>query len=284
MQSMVGNRILTLTLGVVLISSCRELPPETKLNSLTLEEEAVGWRLLFDGETLSGWEDPADELPPGDSWVVENGSIKALDHPKIREDLFTLEKFGDFELVFDWKISVGGNSGVKYRIQDRALLIEGMTNPDAERFEDTVDYELTHRVANRTDIEPGLRNEEYVVAFEYQLIDNYGHPDARRSPDRSAGAMYAMASPTEQKANPVGEWNRSRIVLRGLHVEHWLNGSKIIDTDLNSESILAGLEKRWTKDSPVYRLLAEQTTKRTPIGLQNHNDEVWFRNIKIREL
>lgn len=273
---------------VLFLLGCASTPQKTasisEPNTLTAEETSAGWKLLFDGQSLSGWEDPTHEDPPGDSWSVENGCIKATDHPKIREDLFTLEEFGDFELAFEWKISPGGNSGLKYRIQDRALLIEGKTNPDAERFEDTVDYELLNRVAQRTDIGPDDRNEEYVVAFEYQMIDNEGHPDAKESLNRSAGSIYSMVAPSAQVARPVGEWNESRVVLRGNHVEHWLNGTKIVDTDLNAEQILAGLEKRWTEESPVFQLLKEQPKKKTPIGLQNHNDEAWFRSIKIREL
>lgn len=262
----------------------QETAPASKPNTLTAEEEAAGWKLLFDGKSLAGWEDPGGEDPPGDSWTVQEGCIKATDHPKIREDLFTLEEYGDFELAFEWKISPGGNSGLKYRIQDRALLIAGKTNPDAKRFEDTVDYELVNRVAKRSDIGPDDRNEEYVVAFEYQMIDNDGHPDAKESLNRSAGSIYSMVAPAQQVARPVGEWNESRVVLLGSHVEHWLNGTKVVDTDLDTEQILSGLEKRWTDQSPVFQLLKDQPKKKTPIGLQNHNDEAWFRSIKIREL
>ena len=257
-----------------------EAPP----NTLTAEEKAAGWRLLFDGRTLRGWEDPAEETPPGDAWTVEAGCIKAVARPRIREDLFTLESFEDFELVFDWKISPRGNSGVKYRVQDRAVLIKGKTNPNAKRFEDIVDYELEHRVGDRSKIGPEDKMEEYVIAFEYQLIDDQGHPDARHGGDHVTGAIYSMVAPSAHPTKPAGQWNRSRIVLRGNHVEHWLNGEKVVDADLDAEEIRAGLEKRWGKDSPVYRLLAEQPKKRTPIALQHHNDEAWFRNIKIRPL
>jgi len=88
----------------------------------------------------------------------------------------------------------------------------------------------------------------------------------------------------EQTALPVGEFNYSRIVLSDNNVEHWLNRSKVIDTNLDSKEIRAGLEKRWTKDSPVYLLLTGMPHRDTPIVLQHHNDEVWFRNLKIRRL
>jgi len=194
------------------------------------EETPAEWIDLFDGETLNGWEDPAAETPPGDSWVVEDGWIKAVNDPTLREDLFTKENFGDFELVFEWKISKNGNSGVKYRVQDRAVLVRGKTNPDAKRFEDTVDYELVNRVNDRNKLEPSDKMEEYVVAYEYQLIDNAGHPDALKGAERSTGAIYSMVAPNSQESKPVGEVNESRIVLRGNHVEHWLNGVKVVDT------------------------------------------------------
>jgi hypothetical protein len=255
-----------------------------ELNTLTPEERASGWILLFDGRTLEGWEDPAKEDPPGNAWFVEHGCIKTRPHPRLREDLFTTRSFGDFELVFDWRISALGNSGVKYLVQDRAVLVEGKTDPDAERFEDTVDFELTNHTADRRKLGPDDRIEEYVIAFEFQIIDNEGHPDAAEDPDRQSGSIYGLLAPVEQTALPVGQFNQSRIVLQGTQVEHWLNGRKVVDVDLTSEKIRNGLEKRWTIDSPVYELLTEMPDKKSPIVLQHHNDEVWFRNIKIRPL
>src|SRR5947209_20282345 len=82
-------------------------------NQLTPQEKAGGWKLLFDGKTYAGWEDPTKKSPPGDSFTIEDGCLKATSHPKIEEDLFTQETFADFELQFDWKISPRGNSGVK---------------------------------------------------------------------------------------------------------------------------------------------------------------------------
>ena len=258
--------------------------PADTVNRLTPKEKAAGWILLFDGVSLDGWEDPAKETPPGDSWVVEDGWIKSVDHPKLREDLFTNRSFGDFEFEWQWKIAKKGNSGVKYRVQDRAVLIKGKTNPDAKRFEDIVDYELQHHTATRASVQPGDKFEEYVIAFEYQMIDNQGHPDAKHGADRTTGALYSMVAPSTDASKPAGEVNTSKIVLRGNHVEHWLNGVKIVDADLDSEPIRAGLAKRWTTSSPVYKLLTEQPKKVTPIGLQNHNNVAWFRAIKIRPL
>ena len=254
------------------------------LNRLSAQELSDGWILLFDGKTLTGWEDPAKETPPGDAWTVEDNCIKAVAHPKLREDLLTLESFGDFELVFDWRIGPEGNSGVKYLIQDRVALVSGRLDPSAERFEDTVEYELAHRLGDRATLGPEDHMEEYPIAFEYQLIDNEGHPDAAEGADRTSGAIYGLVAPSEQAARPVGDFNHSRIVLRGTHVQHWLNGTKVVDVDLNSEEIREGIARRWPLDSAVYRLLAEMPHRKTPIALQHHGDEVWFRNLKIRRL
>src|SRR5580658_1338784 len=93
-------------------------------NQLTASEKAEGWRLLFDGSSYANWIDPSEKSPPGDLFAIEDGCLRAVAHPKITEDLFTRDTFGDFELVFDWKISPAGNSGVKYRIQDHLYVKE----------------------------------------------------------------------------------------------------------------------------------------------------------------
>ncbi|HUF79889.1 MAG TPA: DUF1080 domain-containing protein [Burkholderiales bacterium] len=251
-------------------------------NTLTPAEKAAGWRLLFDGRTLNGWEDPAREKPPGDAWTVEDGCIRAVPKARVREDLPTLETFGDFELAFEWKISPRGNSGVKYRIQDRLILVTGAA-PGA-KFEDRVEAELRHRTVTRGAVKPGMGIEEYLVAFEYQVIDDHGHPDAAHSPDRAAGSLYSMLAPSKQAAKPAGQFNQAKIVVRGENVEHWLNGEKVLTGRLDAPAIGEKLAKRWGKGSKVYQLLTAQPKKKTPIALQHHVDEAWFRTIKIREL
>lgn len=253
-------------------------------NQLTAEETADGWILLFDGTSLEAWEDPAQERPPGTAWVIEDGCIKGVDNPRLREDLVSREDYGDFELVFEWRISPGGNSGVKYLVQDRAVLVDGLVNPDAERFEDKVEYELEHRKGNRNSLGPDDRIEEYTIAYEYQIIDNEGHPDAQPGSDRTTGAIYGIAAPSAAVVRPVGEFNHSRIRLQGARVQHWLNGTRVLDVDLDSNETRKKLEARWGRHSTVYRLLVELPRRRAPIALQHHNDEVWFRNLKIRRL
>lgn len=254
------------------ILACRLLAQD---NQLTPAEQAAGWKLLFNGTDLSGWDDPRLKNPAGDAWTIEDHCLKGRAHPRITEDLFTRDSFGDFELVFDWRISSGGNSGVKYRIQDHVFLRGGRLR----RFEDLVNGSLRDRPSGRP-----ARGQDYVIGFEYQILDNQRNSDARAGASHTAGALYDMVPPQQDASRPVGQFNHSRILLRGQHVEHWLNGVKVVDADLGSPEVKAGIARRWTMNSPVYRLLADQPRRVCPISLQNHDDDVWFRNIKIRAL
>jgi hypothetical protein len=252
-------------------------------NTLTKQEKKDGWRLLFDGKTLKGWNDPRRKAPPGDGWTVENGAIKAIAHPKIREDVISVAKFRDFELVWEWRIEKGSNSGLKYRIQDKFFLDRAKFKKGVS-FEEGVGYELANKLSSRQ--APSAEGgEEYVVAFEYQMIDDDAHADARRGALYQTGAIYSMIPAVKKTARPVGEWNESRVVLRGDRVEHWLNGEKVVDATLQAPEIEAAAAKRWKKHAPaVYDQLVKQPVRECSIGLQHHNDPVWFRSIRVRGL
>jgi hypothetical protein len=234
-----------------------------------------GWVTLFDGKTMAGWEDPRQKTPPGDAWAIEDGCLKANRHPRITEDLFSKELYRDFELMFEWRLAPGANSGVKYRIQDRVFLTRGGMG----KFEDWVNSSMAHKPAARPD-----RGQEYVVGFEYQMLDNGRNADARHGRDHQAGALYDIVGPEKDVTRPVGEFNESRLVVKGNHVEHWLNGVKVVDTDLDSPLALERIAKRWEHGTPVGDALSKQPRKDCPISLQNHGDDAWFRNIKIRKL
>jgi hypothetical protein len=250
-------------------------------NQLSSASKKAGWKTLFDGKSLSAWEDPAGRTPPGDSWTIEDGCIKARPGPRIREDLMSKERFTDFELVFEWKIAAGSNSGVKYGIQ-KAILLDKGRHPKGLKFEKFLHQQMLQPAPERNQLQG--QGEEYAVGFEYQIIDDSRHADAQRGAKYQAGALYSLIGASARSAKSVGEFNQGRIIKRGNHVEHWLNGVKVVDGYLDSEEVKSSLAGRWTSSHPVYRLLTRPPHAAAPIGIQNHNDVAWFRNIRIRPL
>jgi hypothetical protein len=205
------------------------------------------WRSLFDGTTTTGWVDVTGKPFPTHSWTIEDGCLKALVRTDGFEDIRTVDTFKSFELQFEWKLAKLGNSGVKYLIQ---------------RVDDWTDK------AGR---------EARARGFEYQLVDIDG-ADAG-DPTRITGALYGLVAPSNANWK-IGVFNESRIIVNGTHVEHWLNGQRVLSYDTSAPAMVTALRKMLPKDaSPSTPLVTE-----SPISLQNHSAEVWFRNIKIRTL
>jgi len=226
-------------------------------NTLTVTEQTGGWRLLFDGKTFDGWRGLGYDSVPTAHWKIENGTIRKLadgqvprladGQPAAGGDLMTRDTFRDFELTWEWKISRAGNSGVKYNVSEE-ISMAGAPNHAA-------------------------------LGFEYQMLDDSLHED-NKVPSHRAGALYDLIPPNPNKVlAPVGEWNASRIVFRGNHGEHWLNGRKVVDFDLGTP-VMDSLLK-----ASKYRDIKGFADKRAGhIVLQDHVDEVFFRSIKIRRL
>jgi hypothetical protein len=250
--------------------------------ALALSQETAGWKTLFDGKGFDGWVDPSKKTPPGDAWTIDDGAIKAKPDPRITEDLFTKSAFGDFELEFEWKIAPGANSGIKYLIQDTVWLELAAKNA-APKFEIAVGQAM-QTPGDRKNLASGARAQDYVIGFEYQMIDDSRHRDAQRGGAYQAGALYDMIPALQAAAKPPGEWNNGRIVVRGDNIEHWLNGAKVVDASLNDPRVRASIEKRWAPAPKLKQLLLERPRKRCAISLQNHGDDAWFRNIRIRKL
>ena len=207
-------------------------------NTLTDAERRDGWRLLFDGTSLTGWRQyQADSVPT--AWRVADGTITKTVGTR---DIVTRDQFGDFELVFDWRVATGGNAGVFYRA--------------------TEEY-----------------NRVYWSAPEYQLLDDPNAPDGR-DPLTSAGSAYGLYPAPRGVVKPAGEWNSSRVVARGTHIEHWLNGTKIVEYEALSPEWEAKVKESKFRDWPNYG-----RAMRGHVAIQgDHRGDLALRNIKIREI
>ncbi len=253
------NGAAVFVLAASVVGGALALPqsPAKSPNTLSEREKADGWKLLFDGKTFTGWRGIGrPDIPPG-HWTIEDGAIKKVKsvnvplqkdgQPLAGGDLMTVETFGDFELSFEWKISPGGNSGVKYNVSEEM----SRANP------------------------PGTA----ALGFEYQVLDDDLHADAKNGPNRTAAALYDLVppDPAAKKLKPVGSYNEARIVFVGSHGEHWLNGAKVLEYDLGSPRFRELLAKS------KYRSIAGFADRRKGhIVLQDHTDEVYYRNIKIQ--
>ncbi len=213
-------------------------------NKLSPKEKADGWGLLFDGKTTAGWRDAyKDSLPKG-SWKIEAGVLHVL--PKqagdtiTRGDIVTQKLYGNFELTVDFKMTEGTNSGIKYFVDKNAL------------------------------------------GLEYQIIDDDRHPDAKqgKNGNRTVSSLYDLIPAISAKPiKPMGEWNTAKIVSRGQHVEHWLNGKLVLQYERGSDNF-----KALVADSKYKTIAGFGLGDTGRILLQDHGDEVYFRNIKVREL
>jgi hypothetical protein len=207
------------------------------VSALTAEDQAAGWRSLFDGKTTTGWRGyRRADMPSG--WQVIDG---ALTRVADGGDIVTVDQFQNFELALEWKVAPGGNSGIFYRVTETG-------------------------------------EASYHSGPEMQVLDDAGHRDGA-SRLTSAGSLYGIYAAPAGVVKPAGEWNAVRLVVNGQHVEHWLNGVKVVDYELGSPDWEKRVGEAKFKEWPEYG-----RAKRGHIALQDHGDWVAYRNIKIKVL
>ncbi len=205
-------------------------------------EHSDDWRFLLDGEDLNRWRGyQQSDVPEG--WSAEDKILYFNPYADGGGNLVSKDQYDDFILELDWKISIWGNSGILYRVSENA-------------------------------------DEAWQTGPEMQILDDTNHPYAGDSLlDYSSGAVAGLYAPAQRVVHPAGEWNRARIVARGPHVEHWLNGERIVSYEIGSEDW-----RRRVADSMFDDAAGFGANEEGHIVLQDHGGEVWFRNIRIRSL
>jgi hypothetical protein len=197
------------------------------------------WEWLFDGASLDKWRGYRMDHVP-EAWSIRDSTIYCRGLDA--GDLMTKGQWQNFDLRLEWKISEAGNSGIMYRVME------------------IYDY-------------------PYLTGPEFQVLDDAAHPDASNGPTRMAGAVYDVYPPSQDATRPAGEWNDTRILVDSTHVEHWLNGVKIVEYELFGDDWDRRIaESKWAGNPDFGRMI------RGHIALQDHSDEVWYRNVRIKAL
>lgn len=222
-------------------------------NTLSREERAQGFELLFDGLTTRGWRGLRQEKVAADRWRVEGGVLAALAPPpgeaERNDDIITLGSFSSFELRAEFRLSPGANSGIKYFLRKGATADSGQSS----------------------------------VGHEYQILDDAGHPDAREgiAGNRTLASLYDILPARKDKPQrPIGEWNEVRIVVRGRRVEHWLNGAKVLEFERGSDDFRRTSPRASTACGPA-------TARRARAACccsKHHGGGASYRSVRIRVL
>jgi hypothetical protein len=233
--------------------------PEPPTNTLTDKEKQDGWRLLWDGKTTDGWQSAIAPGFPDAGWEIRDGELMVTNNNGAESqhggDIITKERFANFELKVDFKCTPGCNSGIKYFVQPNLGAISGSGGKAAVGS---------------------------ALGPEFQVLDDERHPDAKlgRNGDRTLGSLYDLIPASkEKKPNAIGEWNHALIIAKGKHVEHWLNGAKIVEYERGSPEF-----RKLVAESKFHSVADFGEWPDGNILLQEHGSMVSFRNIKIHVL
>lgn len=239
-----------LSVAIVIASSSFTLIDQriddVEKKQILLKDQADNWEILFDGKSMEKWRGKSSADFPREGWKVQNGLLFLEGNGG---DIITKEKYGDFELVFDFNLTENANSGVKY-------------------FVDTLVNRETGKIM--------------VNGPEYQIIDDHNHPEIKKDPagSSSTASAYLLYAPdNNKKLNPAGEWNTGKILAKDGKVEHWLNDKKVLTYQRGSRDFHARKAETKFKNDDQYGELESGH-----ILLTDHHDRVYFRNIKIRKL
>ena len=233
-------------------SKSSSLEPVFTKNALIPKEIEDGWEMLWDGTTSKGWRGAKINDFPQQGWIMENGILTVLPsgggESEGGGDIVTDRLFGEFELKVDFRITKGANSGIKYY----------------------VDTELN-------------KGEGSAIGLEYQILDDAVHPDAklgRKEGIRTMASLYDLIQADPGKpVNPIGEWNSAHIVSRNNHVEHWINGVKVLEYERGSQKF-----REMVAESKYAKWVNFGELEQGRILLQDHGDEVSFKNVKIKPI
>jgi cytochrome c len=250
------------------LAGVKTVPPPTAIaNTLTPAEQKAGWKLLFDGKTISGWRN-FNKKTIGKSWTIDATEqalhLKAAQKPDggwqstDGGDIITEKEYQNYELNLEWKIAPCGNSGIIYNVIENGKMVPAKTAQE----KDTMVHQLQY---------------VWQSGPEMQVLDNTCHPDAKIEKHR-AGDLYDMIACKYVTVNPQGDWNQARLIIKNGQVEHWLNGRKVVSFKIHDQSWKSMIAKSKFKSMPFFGM-----GRKGHIALQDHGDKVWYRNIKIRE-